>query len=174
MILSDTKILKAVNSGDIIIDKFDVAHLGSNSYDVTLNNILKVYNQKILDADSVYLDSDLRDVIIPEIGIVLEPGELYLGLTNEVIGSDKFLPMLEGRSSMGRLGVQVHQTAGFGDAGFFGRWVLEITVTKPVRIKPNIKIAQMYFTKISGKVKTLYKDKKDAHYNNQYQILPKK
>ena len=174
MILSDTEILKQVNKGNIFIDKFNENNLGSNSYDVTLNEKLAVYIHKRLDVDSVYSDNDLREIIIPETGLILEPGELYLGLTNEIVGTEKYVPILEGRSSMARLGLTVHLSAGYGDAGFTGRWVLEITVEKPLRIKPNIRIAQIGFIKIKGKVKNLYKNKKGAHYNNQYKILPKK
>ncbi len=83
---------------------------------------------------------------IPPTGIVLYPGVLFLASTVERAGSDWFVPSVEGRSSVGRLGIQVHATAGFGDLGFKSHWTLEITVVHPVRIYAGVEIAQVIFT----------------------------
>ena len=82
---------------------------------------------------------------IPEEGLILEPGVLYLGRTMEYTKTHKFVPMLEGRSSVGRLGISIHSTAGFGDIGFCGYWTLEISCVQPVRIYPGVEICQIYY-----------------------------
>lgn len=86
---------------------------------------------------------------IPEEGIILQPGILYLGRTMEYTETHKFVPMLEGRSSVGRLGIQIHSTAGFGDIGFCGYWTLEISCVQPVRIYPGVEICQIYYHTIA-------------------------
>lgn len=100
-----------------------------------------------------------KEVVIPESGLLLKPGELYLGSTNEEAGSDIYVPMLEGRSSLGRLGVYIHVTAGVGDVGFKKRWTLELTVVKPVIIYPNIRVGQVMFHTAKGNTNTLYTGK---------------
>lgn len=87
---------------------------------------------------------------IPEEGFILEPGKLYLGRTMEYTKTDKFVPMLEGRSSIGRLGISIHSTAGFGDIGFCGYWTLEISCVQPVRIYPGVEICQIYYHTIAS------------------------
>jgi dCTP deaminase len=104
---------------------------------------------------------------IPEEGLILWPGILYLGRTIECIGSNKFVPIVEGRSSVGRLGIHVHVTAGFCDVGFKGTITLEIHVIHPVRVYPNIPICQAYFLKPEGKIE-LYK----GRYQNQEDPTP--
>lgn len=86
---------------------------------------------------------------IPEEGFVLYPGVLYLGRTMEYTETHKFVPMLEGRSSVGRLGISIHSTAGFGDIGFCGYWTLEISCVQPVRIYPGVEICQIYYHTIA-------------------------
>ena len=71
-------------------------------------------------------DNPIRKINIPDDGLLLEPNKLYLGRTVEYTRTDKFIPMLEGRSSTGRLGLFIHVTAGFGDVGFAGYWTLEM------------------------------------------------
>ena len=94
---------------------------------------------------------------IPEEGYVLQPGVLYIGRTVERTATDKFIPMINGRSSGGRLGISIHICAGFGDIGFDGTWTLEITVVEPVRIYPNEEIAQVCFFTPAGKKAKLYR-----------------
>jgi dCTP deaminase len=87
---------------------------------------------------------------IPETGFLMEPGRLYLGRTYEYTETLKYVPMLEGRSSIGRLGICVHITAGFGDVGFKGYWTLELFCIQPVAIYPYIEICQIYYHTING------------------------
>ena len=105
---------------------------------------------------------------IPEEGLVLEPNKLYLGRTNEFTKTEKFVPMLEGRSSTGRLGLFIHVTAGFGDIGFAGYWTLEIFCVQPIKIYPNTQICQIYYHDIHGEY-DLYKSGK---YQNNTGIQP--
>ena len=91
-----------------------------------------------------------KRLIIPEEGLVLEPGRLYLGRTLEYTKTDKYVPMLEGRSSIGRLGLFIHVTAGFGDVGFSGYWTLEIFCIQPIRVYPFVEICQIYYHTIEG------------------------
>ena len=105
---------------------------------------------------------------IPEEGLVLEPNKLYLGRRNEFTKTEKFVPMLEGRSSTGRLGLFIHVTAGFGDIGFAGYWTLEIFCVQPIKIYPNTQICQIYYHDIHGEY-DLYKSGK---YQNNTGIQP--
>ena len=118
MILSGKKIAKNINQ-DIIIEPYNEQQLNPNSYNLRLHNELLVYNNSPLD---MKLENKTSKIIIPESGFLLEPGKLYLGRTLEYTKTKKFVPMLEGRSSIGRLGMFVHITAGFGDVGFEGFW----------------------------------------------------
>lgn len=146
MILSGKEIQKHIGR-EIIIEPFDESRINPNSYDLTLSNELLVYEKEILDMKN---PNPTRRILIPETGLLLEPNRLYLGRTNEYTRTDTFAPMLEGRSSIGRLGLFVHVTAGFGDVGFAGYWTLEIFCVQPVRIYPNVAICQIYYHTIDG------------------------
>jgi dCTP deaminase len=91
-----------------------------------------------------------ESVVIPEDGLVLEPGKLYLGRTYEHTATDHYVPMIEGRSSIGRLGLYIHVSAGFGDVGFSGYWTLEMHCIQPVKIYPMVEICQIYYHTIEG------------------------
>jgi dCTP deaminase len=151
MILSHKGILQGIKQGTVDISPFNESNLGANSYDVSLNAHLLVYSSERLDCRN---ENKTEEFIIPASGFVLYPGELYLGRTNETACSKAFVPMYEGRSSIGRLGISSHITAGFGDIGWgydkdgnclFPTWTLEITVVKEVVVYPNIRIGQVYF-----------------------------
>lgn len=146
MILSGKEILKQIDR-DIIIEPFHEKRINPNSYNLTLHNELLVYENEVLDMKK---PNSTHSIIIPEEGILLEPNKLYLGRTNEFTSTNKYVPMLEGRSSTGRLGLFIHVTAGFGDIGFAGYWTLEIFCVQPVRIYPNVEICQIYYHDING------------------------
>ena len=152
MILSGLEIVKKVEEGkEIFIEPFDASRVGPNSYDLRLNNILQVYDIPKGGNLDMRADHAVREIVIPEDGFVLEPGQLYLGSTVEFTETKAgYVPMLEGRSSVGRLGVSIHVTAGFGDIGFAGHWTLEIWSILPVRIYPFERICQIYYHKIDG------------------------
>ena len=101
--------------------------------------------------------NEVEEIIIPETGYQLKPNELYLGRTLEYTNTKKYVPMIEGRSSIGRLGIFIHITAGFGDVGFAGYWTLEIFCIKPIIIYPNVEIAQLYYHTIDGECEELCK-----------------
>lgn len=164
MILSGKEIAAHIG-GDIIIDPYDGRRLNPNSYNLSLANELLVYENDGLDMKT---PNPTRRIVIPEGGLLLEPDRLYLGRTNEYTRTDRYVPMLEGRSSTGRLGLFIHVTAGFGDIGFAGYWTLEIFCVQPVRIYPDVEICQIYFHDIQGDY-DLYASGK---YQNNHGIQP--
>ena len=145
MILSGLAI-KAHIGREIIIEPYDEARLNPNSYNLSLHDELLVYTHHELDMKQ---DNPTRHVLIPPEGLVLMPGKLYLGRTSEYTRTEGYIPMLEGRSSIGRLGICIHVTAGFGDVGFAGYWTLELFCVQPVRIYAGVQIAQIYYHTIS-------------------------
>lgn len=146
MILSGMEIKKQMGKS-IFIEPFDEKKINPNSYNLSLNNELLVYENDILDMKT---PNSTTKITIPEEGLLLEPGKLYLGRTNEHTKTDHYVPMLEGRSSTGRLGLFIHVTAGFGDVGFSGFWTLEIFCVQPIKIYPNVDICQIYYHTIDG------------------------
>lgn len=171
MILLGSTIKAEVEAGNICISPFDEKQLGPNSYDVRLSETLLVYTNDLLDARK---ENPACRKLIPDGGYILTPGELYLGSTVETATSKKYVPMFEGRSSVGRLGISTHQTAAFGDVGFaydengectYASWTLELSVIKPVRIYPNMRIGQVFFVTPDHvpQLSELYRGK----YNNQ-------
>lgn len=163
MILTGKEIVKQVKEGNIFIEGFDENKANPNSYNLTLNNKLLVYTSNVLDMKH---QNNTTEITIPEEGLVLQPGTLYLGKTNERTFTDKYVPMLEGRSSIGRLGIYIHVTAGFGDIGFNGNWTLEIQCVQPVRIYPNVDICQIYYHTPQGDTSIQY----DGKYQGDTEI----
>ncbi len=158
MILSGNEIDRQVNAGNIRIDDYDAStRLNPNSYNLRLYNKLLIYKDTMLDMKK---DNPAREVEIPETGLTLFPGTLYLGRTVERTFTDKYVPMLEGRSSVGRLGIYIHVTAGFGDIGFDGFWTLELSCVQPVIIYPDVEICQIYFHTLEGDPSMQYKSGK--------------
>lgn len=165
MILSGREIKKQIEAGTIQIEPFDDKRLNPNSYNLRLHNELLVYTEPVLDMKRPLATKTLT---IPEAGLVLRPGCLYLGRTCEYTSSANYVPMLEGRSSVGRLGLYIHVTAGFGDVGFAGYWTLEIQCVQPVRIYAMVEICQIYYHTIAGDYQPYASDK----YQNNRGIQP--
>lgn len=161
MILSDEKILESISQGHIVIDPFRRECLGSNSYDVHLGKHLASYIDAELDARK---HNEVRHFEIPEEGFVLHPGHLYLGVTEEYTETFEYVPFLEGKSSVGRLGMDIHATAGKGDVGFCNHWTLEISVSMPVRVYAGMPVGQLIYFRVNGKVLNPYDQKKSAKY----------
>jgi dCTP deaminase len=164
MILSGEEIRRNLGS-NIHIDPFDPSRLNPNSYNLTLHNELITYEEVVLDMGQV---NRTRRLTIPKEGLVLSPQKLYLGRTVERTETHNLVPMIEGRSSIGRLGMFVHVTAGFGDVGFCGYWTLEIFSVQPIRIYPGIEICQIFFHQIAGEIREYCSDK----YQNNHDIQP--
>ena len=164
MILSDLRILEEIEKETIKIQPYNREFLGSNSYDVHLGKHLATYKDKTLDAKK---HNEINHFEIPEEGFVLQPGELYLGVTEEYTETHVHVPFLEGKSSTGRLGIDIHATAGKGDVGFCGNWTLEISCKIPVRIYKGMPIGQLIYFPVEGEVEVKYNTKKDAKYSGQ-------
>ena len=164
MILSGKEILAHIGK-EIEITPFNKSQLNPNSYNLRLHNELWVYDDVILDMKN---PSGWHKIEIPEDGFVLMPHRLYLGRTVEHTKTTNYVPMLEGRSSIGRLGLFIHATAGFGDVGFNGYWTLEISCIQPVRIYPNVEIGQIYYHTIEGE----FEPYKSGKYNNNTDVQP--
>ncbi len=156
MILSGQQILQQLDD-DIVIDPFDPSRLNPNSYNLSLHHELMVYEEVVLDMAKA---NRVRRVTIPDEGLVLSPNQLYLGRTVERTETHNHVPMIEGRSSVGRLGLFVHVTAGFGDVGFCGYWTLEMFAVQPVRIYAGVPICQIFYHELTGEF---------TEYSSKYQ-----
>lgn len=166
MILSDRKILEQLEQKQIVIEPYKRSCLGTNSYDVHLGKWLATYENETLDAKK---HNTIHHFEIPSDGFVLQPNKLYLGVTQEYTESHAHVPFLEGKSSVGRLGIDIHATAGKGDVGFCNYWTLEISVKCPVRVYEGMPIGQLIFFEVSGEIEVPYHQKGSAKYNDRMQ-----
>lgn len=164
MILSGKEIL-AHQGKEIIIEPFSPDRVNPNSYNLSLHNELLVYTNDELDMKR---NNPTERITIPAEGYLLRPNKLYLARTKEYTETTGYVPMLEGRSSIGRLGLFIHITAGFGDVGFKGFWTLEMFCVQPIIIYPDTQICQIYYHEIGGDY-DLYEGGK---YQNNREIQP--
>ncbi len=164
MILTDKKILEAIDRGEIVIEPFDRSCLGTNSYDVHLGKTLATYKDEVLDAKK---HNEIEYMEIGPEGFVLQPGVLYLGVTQEYTETHASVPFLEGKSSIGRLGIDIHATAGKGDVGFCNTWTLEISCVHPVRVYAGMPIGQLIYFLVEGDIENYYNKKSNAKYNTR-------
>ena len=162
MILTDQQIRAEMALGTIVIEPFEAGSLGTNSYDVHLGRHLATYRDAVLDARA---HNEIDHFEIGAEGFVLRPGELYLGVTEEYTETHAHVPFLEGKSSVGRLGIDIHATAGKGDVGFSNTWTLEISVSKPVRVYAGMPIGQLIYFEVKGGIDNPYNRKASAQYN---------
>lgn len=163
MILTGNEIIKRLNK-DIFIEPFDSARVNPNSYNLSLANELLVYTDEILDPK---VKNDTKAITIPEEGYVLEPGKVYLARTNEYTKTYNLVPMLIGRSSLGRLGLAVHVTSGFGDVGFCGYWTMQMVPVQKIKVYPDMKICQIFYHTVCGDTEEYRSDK----YQNSKKIM---
>ena len=164
MILSGKEIEKQLNK-TVFIDPFEPSQVNPNSYNLKLHPELLIYEEEVLDMKK---PNKYKYLTIPEEGLVLQPGILYLGRTVERTHSNTYVPKLEGRSSVGRLGIFVHITASLGNLGANGYWTLEIACIQPVRIYPHVEICQVYFEDILGETSSYLNGK----YQNNNGVQP--
>lgn len=164
MILSGEEIRRQLGK-QIWIDPFEEKRLNPNSYNLRLHNELLVYDAWELDMKR---ENTAHSLVIPPEGLRLEPGRLYLGRTKEYTRTEGLVPMLEGRSSVGRLGLFIHVTAGFGDVGFAGYWTLEIFCVQPLILYPDVEICQIYYHTLLGD----HKPYTSGKYQNNTSIQP--
>lgn len=164
MILSGREIKRQMGKS-IIIDPFEPRQIGPNSYNLRLHSDLLVYDTQVLDMKK---ENPVKKMTISEKGFVLEPHTLYLARTIEYTKTTEYVPMLEGRSSIGRLGLFIHITAGFGDVGFAGYWTLEMYCIHPIRIYAGVEICQIFYHTIEGD----YDHYKSLKYQNNRGVQP--
>jgi dCTP deaminase len=164
MILTDKGILNEMQKGTIIIEPYDRACLGTNSYDVHLSKYLATYESEVLDAKQ---HNKIINFEIPEEGFIMQPGTLYLGSTVEYTETHAHVPFLEGKSSIGRLGIDIHATAGKGDVGFCNHWTLEISCIHPVRVYAGMPVGQLIYFAVDGEIENAYNKKANAKYNER-------
>ena len=183
MILTKEAIRKRLTV-DIIIKPFQESRLNPNSYNLTLGNKFLRYNQEydgiaIQSQAGQYVKAGIKKPLDPkkpnsynltevEESITLLPGELYLAQTAEYTETHNLVPMIEGRSSWGRLGLFIHVTAGFGDIGFCGHWTLEMMVVRPLIVYPGMEIAQIFYHTIEGAPEPYVSNK----YQNNHGVQP--
>ncbi len=163
MILTGKEIYNRMGD-DIQIDPFEPTRLNPNSYNLTLHDELMVYEEVVLDMAKA---NRVRRIQIPADGIVLSPNQLYLARTVERTYTRNLVPQIEGRSSVGRLGLFVHVTAGFGDVGFAGYWTLEMFAVQPVRIYAGTEICQILYHEVTGEIEEYC-----SKYQHNHDIQP--
>lgn len=173
MILSGREI-KANLGKNIVISPYEEKQLNPNSYNLRLHNELLVYQNRTLDMKK---ENKADKIVIPPEGLILEPTKLYLGRTLEYTETHTHVPMLEGRSSIGRLGLFIHITAGFGDVGFKGYWTLEIFCVQPIKVYPGVEVCQIYYHTLEGAYdkyeKGKYQNNKDIQVSMLYKDFEK-
>jgi dCTP deaminase len=188
VILSDAKILEEMENGNIVIEPFDKECLGPNSYDIHLGTTLAQYEKRIRHTIRgnfrIPLDSARPNPVVeydirckcgktPCIGdydngcgTVLEPGEFYLASTLEYTETRGYVPYVDGKSSIGRLGIMIHLTAGRGDAGFFNHWTLEVMVAEPVIVYRGMPFGQITYHSMLGDILETYDKKRRSKYGS--------
>lgn len=165
-VLSGKAILAAIEDGKIKIDPFDPKYMNPASFDLTLGSEVRVYSN-LVDTSfggPEYFEPRFRGIldsrspnpteafaIGPE-GWLLKPGIGYLMHTRERVWTDSYEPVLDGKSSIGRLFVKVHETAGYGEPGFDGQYTLEVTCVHPVRVYAGMRFCQIRFHTIVGEI----------------------
>ena len=167
MILTGSEIISQLGD-NILIEPFNPERLNPNSYNLSLHNELLVYEEIVLDMQR---PNRFRRYTIPAEGFVLNPNQLYLARTVERTETHNLVPMIEGRSSVGRLGLFVHCTNSFGDVGFSGYWTLEMYAVQPVRVYPGVPICQISYHPISGAVTEYQSDKYQHNEDIQPSLL---
>lgn len=155
MILTGLQICKAHEAGDIIIEPFRLQQVGPNAYDFRLGDRCRTYTKRTLDA-AQQNPTTLKE--IPRAGMLLKPSSIYLVNTEETMGSTRYVPIIRGRSSVGRLGLFIDITADLIDLGSINQWTLQLHCVQPVRVYPGMLIGQVTFWKTFGR-RTLYNGK---------------
>ncbi|MEM9586272.1 MAG: dCTP deaminase [Planctomycetota bacterium] len=164
MILSSDEI-ERLHGDQLQIEPFDRERLNPNSYNLSLHSELLVYEEVVLDAAA---PNRYRRIEIPASGLTLQPGHLYLGRTVEHTETSGLVPMIHGRSSLGRLGLFINPGGSLGQAGYSGTWTLEMHCVQPVRIYPGIQVCQIYYLRMAGECG----EAQSGKYHNSFDIQP--
>ena len=172
MLMSDRDIRASIEAGQIGLEPLDMALLQPSSFDVRIDRFFRLFdNHKYAYIDPAEPQEELTRFIevAPDEPFILHPGEFVLGSTYEFVKlPDNVAARLEGKSSLGRLGLVTHSTAGFVDPGFNGHVTLELSnmATLPIKLWPGMKIGQLCFFQLSSPSETPYGS---AKYLNRYQ-----
>jgi dCTP deaminase len=172
VLLSDRDITRELDARRIVLDPFDASMVQPSSVDVRLDRYFRLFdNHKYPFIDPAEDQPELTRLIevAPDEPFILHPGEFALGSTFELVGlPDDVAARLEGKSSLGRLGLLTHSTAGFIDPGFSGHVTLELSnvATLPIKLWPGMKIGQMCFFRLSSPAENPYGS---GPYGNRYQ-----
>ena len=153
--LSNEAIKEELKRKSITVDN-GINNIENNGIKVTLGNTIKVYDSPFL---KVTESTPTKEIIIPEEGLILKPGELYIARTFEFTKTYGFVPLLTGKEELAAIGMEIHVTAGFGDNGFEGTWTLEIVCANPIIVYPGMKIGTLYFSPLIGDPKIEYRGK---------------
>lgn len=202
MVLTDKVIEEEIFKGNIVIGGYNPKHLNPNSYDLTLAPTCKIHHPEAI-ADTIFIPDQKRleyldwsydieqseewcldvkqkdtptfEFEIPSTGFVLQPNHLYLYSCREILAVKKDIcATVMGKSSLGRLGLDIHVCAGFVDTGFQGSLVLEMRTIYPLRIYPNMKICQVKFERTEGLVRESYDKKSGSKYMGQMGVQESK
>jgi len=162
MILTGPEIKEQINLGNIEIDPYVPEHVNPASIDLTLGeqvvtydtslSVMRTANSRYIEFLDAKQECPVQHHHIPTAGFLIFPGELYLMHTVERVRATRFVPIIDGKSSLGRLGVSIHQTAGYGDPGFDGQYTMEVTCVLPVRLYAGMRVAQIRFHAVQGVV----------------------
>ena len=138
---------------DIVIDPSDKIVINPNSVNLTLNDTIGIYKDPVLD---IKKENSIEKLQISDEGIWLYPDEIYLAQTNEWTETKNLVPMMSGRSSLGRNGIHVHCSAGMGSVGYKGYWHMGIRTVKPILIEKDMKCCQIYYLTTEGELGKAY------------------
>jgi len=172
VLLSDRDILAEIESKRVVVEPYDPAMIQPSSIDFRLDRYFRVFeNHRYPHIDPAADQSDLTREVEPDGDepFILHPGEFVLGSTLEVVTlPDDLAARVEGKSSLGRLGLLTHATAGFVDPGFSGHVTLELAnvATLPIKLYPGMKIGQLCFFRLSSPAEHPYGS---AKYGSRYQ-----
>ncbi len=172
MLLSDRDIRAEIDSGRVVLDPYDAAMIQPSSVDIRLDRYFRLFdNHKYAVIDPAADQPDLTRLVEvePDEAFVLHPGEFVLGSVYEVVTlPDDVAARVEGKSSLGRLGLLTHATAGFIDPGFSGHVTLELSnvATLPIKLWPGMKIGQLCFFRLSSAAEHPYGS---SEYGSRYQ-----
>lgn len=170
--LNNRAINKELKRGSIYVDNGE-KNLDRNFINIKLGSTLKVYDAPALQ---VTKKTPVKEIIIPENGLVLMPNRLYIGATEEYTKTYGFVPMLTGNDELAAAGIKTHITAGFGDNGFEGTWTLEIECAMPITVFSGMPMGSIYYVPILGEGDILYRGKyfkqiepTTSKLNNEYE-----
>ncbi len=168
--LSGSEILNQMEMGNIVITPQDNIVINPNSVNLTLNNEIRIITDTVIDLkkkpniDILNIDKNK--------GILLKPSEIYIARTNEFTETHGFVPCIDGRSSVGRKGINVHCSAGMGSIGYKGYWHLGLKPIEPISVEDFMKICQIYYYSVDGVIENsyagIYQNLSDKELNEVY------